>query len=58
MMYKLFVKIRGNLADKIDSQRNNLFGLQWWESSQQLSGTSTDTLAFEDCLSRGFALHT
>lgn len=50
MMYKFFIKIGGYLADKVDSQGNNLFGLQRWERSKQFSGTNTHTLAFEDIL--------
>ena len=45
-MYELFVQVGGNLADEADSQRNDLFSLQRWERSKQLSGTDTHTLAF------------
>lgn len=47
MVYKLFVEIRGNLTDEVDSQSNDLFGLQWWERSKQLSRTGTHVLIFE-----------
>ena len=47
MVYKLFVEVGGNLAHEVDSQRNDLLSLQWWEGSKQLSGTDMCMLAFE-----------
>ena len=47
MMYKLFVEVGGNLANEVDSQGNDLLGLQWWERPKQFPRADRHLLAIK-----------